>query len=110
MALCLVLEEKIVQCKKTIEHLQEKITKLKAPSNNIRILKHEISIQKEAVRQLNKQHELKDSGNGNISASGPRTIGEICLLTTSDRPSLNSVLYKVFSLMNSLCKCIDIQG
>jgi hypothetical protein len=61
MALCLVLEEKIVQCKKTIEHLQEKITKLKVPSNNIRILKHEISIQKEAVKQLNKQHELKDS-------------------------------------------------
>ncbi|CAG2207305.1 unnamed protein product [Mytilus edulis] len=61
MALCVVLEEKITQYKKTIDNLQEKLTKLKVPTNNIRVIKQEILNEKEAAKLLEKQIKIKDS-------------------------------------------------
>lgn len=61
MALCVVLEEKIVKYKKTIENLQETITKLKVPINSIRVLKQEILNEKEAAKRLEKQNMIKDA-------------------------------------------------
>lgn len=61
MALCVVLEDKIVQYKQSIENLKEKITKLKVPWNNMRVLKQEIINEKEAAKYLEKDIRIKDS-------------------------------------------------
>lgn len=66
MALCVVLEEKITQYKKTIDNLQEKLTKLKVPTNNIRVIKQEILNEREAAKLLEKQIKIKDSAIGHL--------------------------------------------